>query len=91
MRRTSAESLSTMGRGVPAATKVANQPLASKPASPSSAKVGTSGSAGWRCMPVMARMRILSDFRCALAEDTSMKPDDSCPPSTSLTSGAAPL
>ncbi len=35
MRRTSAESRSTMGRGVPAATKVANQPLASKPARPS--------------------------------------------------------
>ena len=53
----SASSRSTMGWGVPAGVISANQPVYSKPGTPASATVGTSGSSGERSLPVTASAR----------------------------------
>src|SRR5450830_354755 len=56
-----ADSLSMIGRGVPAGTTKAAQEVTTKSFKPASAMVGTSGMVGQRCAEVTASARIFPD------------------------------
>jgi len=77
--------------GVPLGAASPIQSPASSPGNPSSLKVGTSGTAAERVLPVCARMRI-----CPLCMKGSVPPrllhiTGMCPAMRSFTAGALPL
>ena len=75
MRTDSAETRSTMARGVAAGSNMPNQPMGSKPVSPCSFSVGTSGSQASRLGPVVPSSLNLG--RCGRDEPASRNADES--------------
>jgi hypothetical protein len=82
---------STMSRGVPVGARIPNHDDASKPGTPASAIVGTSGNAGARFVEVTAIARSLPALMCGIAEGRLSNMICTWPPSRSVIAGAEPL
>ena len=80
-----------MAGGVPAGAMRPLQELTSKPASPDSISVGTSGSCGRRCVPATASARSLGFLAWGMAESEVTKLMDTSPESNAFMAGAVPL
>ena len=88
---TSASSFFTIGAGVPFGATSPMKPSTSTPSMPTSASVGTSGSAGRRVVPVVASGRSLPASNSGIAGPASAKVIAVCPEITAVTSSAPPL
>ena len=76
---------------MPAGTEMPPQEVSSTPFTPSSAKVGTSGSEGLRRAPAIASALSLPAWICGAATDRIGVPNTTCWPRMALTSSEAPL
>ena len=80
-----------MSGGVPRGATSAHQTLASKPGTPASIMVGTSGSAPERCGPVTASGRNFPALICGMAGTMSENTIWICPATRSVTAWMVPL
>ena len=87
----SALSLAMISFGVPFGATNPNHDCTSKPATPASPIVGTSGAEGERCALVTANARSLPAFTCGNAEGMLSNITCTCPPIISVIAGALPL
>jgi len=87
----SAFTLPTMSRASPAGPSSPYQVSTSKPLSPDSSMVGTSGTAAERFSPDMASARSRPDCTCGMAGSMALNIMVTWPPSRSAVAGAAPL
>ena len=90
-RTMSALSRSIVAAGVAAGTTTPCQVIASKPGTPASEIVGSSGTVAERCAPVTASARSLPALIYGIAEAEVANISWACPAITSVSAGCAPL
>src|ERR1700761_7844384 len=90
LRRRAADSRSMIGCGVFAGASSPNQPAISKPGTPDSLTVGTSGIDGTRCSEATASSRSLPPSDMDLADGGPVNIRSTTPATTSVIAGAVP-